>query len=77
MHIVFYLSYIIAALHIQVLKSDGVFTEQLICINRNKIDAEKAAQIVRSWSGCNSAQVLSWIQYCKLVPKKLGSSLST
>ena len=66
-----YLSDIITALHIQVLKSDGVFTEQLICINRNKIDTEKAAQIVSSRSGCNSAQVLSWIQYGKLVPKKV------
>ena len=64
----FYLGNIIAALHIQVLKGDGVFTKQLICINRNKIDAKEAPQIMSTRSGCNSAQVLSWIQNSKLVP---------
>ena len=64
-----YLGYIIATLHIQVLKSDGVLTKQLISINWNKIDAKEATKIVCSRSGCNSAQVLSWIQNSKLVPE--------
>ena len=63
-----YPCHIIAALHIQVLKSDGVLTKKLISINRNKIDAEEATKIMCSWSGRYSAQVLTWIQNSKLVP---------
>ena len=66
---IIYLCHIIAALHIQVLKSDGVLTKKLISINRNKIDAKEATKIVCSRSGRDSAQVLTWIQNSKFVPK--------